>query len=143
MSQPKDSANDLILPKQVIKRASPHFLVSELACKCCGAYKCPTEAVIFFEAVRVDAGFAYVPNSTYRCEAHNKRVGGKPYSPHKLGLAMDIPCVDSVTKKSDAIKRIKIVKAALKNGAQGIGIYASFVHVDIMKRAQGPVMWLG
>ena len=36
------------------------------------------------------AGVPFIITSAYRCEQHNKNVGGKPNSAHLRGYAVDI-----------------------------------------------------
>src|SRR6478736_3199445 len=126
MSQPKDNEKDLNLPKQPVRRATPHFLVDELACRCCGLFTMPAQMLVFLEDVREEYGRAMVINSAQRCKAHNAKVGGKPNSAHVLGLAVDV-------KIGDGYERNRLIRAAIKHGVEGIGVYASFIHIDIMK----------
>lgn len=58
------------------------------------------------------------------------------------GLAVDISILGADNKPDDH-KRGRLVAAAIKCGAKGIGIAKTFVHLDIKERANGPLaMWL-
>lgn len=63
-------------------------------------------------------------NSGYRTRAHNKKVGGRPNSSHLRGWAADIKCT------SDAL-RYAIIEAAWYEGFQRIGVYTTFIHLDM------------
>jgi uncharacterized protein YcbK (DUF882 family) len=71
------------------------------------------------------AGIPFRITSAYRCEAHNKAVGGKPNSAHLRGRAVDI---DYTAMQEGYI----ILKALLDAGFPRVGInYAkTFIHVD-------------
>jgi uncharacterized protein YcbK (DUF882 family) len=71
--------------------------------------------------------------SGYRCERYNHKVGGVPNSYHTQGLAADIAVADSN-------ERFRLVQAALACGIRRIGIYRTFVHLDIGNKPAN-VMW--
>lgn len=74
-------------------------------------------------------------NSGYRCEAHNKKIGGVKYSQHVLGKAADI-----VVQDLDPVFVIGFIDTEIQNGDMlqgGLGLYNTFVHYDIRgKRAR-------
>lgn len=64
-------------------------------------------------------------NSGYRTDSYNKKIGGAKYSNHKYGTAADI-----------AIKGVSPMAIAeyaetLLPDTGGIGIYNSFIHIDV------------
>ena len=61
-------------------------------------------------------------NSGYRCQKHNKNVGGAKNSRHTQGMACDI-----VVK---GVKPKEVAKFAETIGIRGIGLYDTFVHID-------------
>ena len=73
-----------------------------------------------------DWGQTLVITSAYRSPIHNKNVGGKDRSEHKNGKAVDI--VMDGYSNSD---RIVFIEKAIQNGLTGIGVYNTFIHVDI------------
>lgn len=79
------------------------------------------------QKVRDHYGKAVHINSAYRTEAHNSKIGGATYSQHKYGIAADIH-IDGVTPKELAA----YVETLLPTSG-GIGIYSSFVHVDVRR----------
>lgn len=79
------------------------------------------------QQIRDHYGKAVHINSAYRTEAHNAKVGGATYSQHKYGTAADIH-IDGVTPKELAA----YVDTLLPTSG-GIGIYSSFVHVDVRR----------
>lgn len=83
--------------------------------------------VNLLQKIRDHFGKAVIINSAYRTEAHNKSIGGATYSQHKYGLAADIH-INGVTPKE-----IAAYVETLMPSSGGIGIYKSFVHVDVRR----------
>lgn len=61
-------------------------------------------------------------NSSYRSKEYNRRVGGANNSMHLYGRAVDIACINSVT-------RAIILKNALNMGLT-CGVYRTWIHID-------------
>ena len=116
-------------------KLSEHFDSTEFNCKCCGkgGDKINPKLIELLEAIRDKVGEPIHINSGYRCEAHNKAVGGKSHSHHKLGNAADIH-VKSLTPA----QLHKFLEDHFKIG--GMGLYARFVHVDVR---EGRARWTG
>lgn len=64
--------------------------------------------------------------SAYRSPEYNKRVGGAKSSQHMLGNATDI----TMRGKSSS-QRADFIQKAINAGLTGIGLYNTFIHVDI------------
>ena len=109
-----------------------NFNLTEFACRHCGAVKIDPALVTRLQQLRDRVGRPIIITSGYRCEAHNRAVGGATDSQHLLGKAADIQvegmAPDTLAAHAEAI------------GFGGIGIYSNFVHVDT--RA-GRVRWRG
>ena len=101
-----------------------YFDLEEFACPCCGFNNINKEFVKLLDNARSRAGLPFIINSGSRCSKHNHHVKGSPTSSHKLGLAADIRCEDSMS-------RLKIVESLLKVGISRIGIYENFIHCDV------------
>ncbi|MDL2264284.1 D-Ala-D-Ala carboxypeptidase family metallohydrolase [Synergistaceae bacterium OttesenSCG-928-I11] len=71
-------------------RVSPHFLLREFQCRCCGCVKLSPRLLERLEALREAWGHPVVVTSGYRCAAHNGKVGGAARSLHMAGLAADV-----------------------------------------------------
>lgn len=112
-----------------------YFNEKEFSCKCCGKILLDKELVKRLEVAREIAGIPFVIASGYRCEKHNKEVGGRPESAHLSGKAADVVCTDSKS-------RFLIVTSLIKAGFQRIGISDTFVHADIDLNKPHPVIWL-
>lgn len=66
--------------------------------------------------------------SAYRTPQWNTRVGGAPKSQHVQGRALDLKPPQGLTVK----QFYDLIKANHKEfGIQGIGLYKTFVHIDI------------
>lgn len=75
------------------------------------------------QILRDKIGKPIIINSGYRTKRYNEKVGGSPKSQHMLGKAADIK-INGLTPDEIAIKAEKI-------GFGGIGIYKTFVHLDV------------
>lgn len=109
-------------------KLSNNFKVNEFRCK-------DNSDVIFIAPALVDIlqtirnhyGKAVHINSAYRTPTYNKKVGGATYSQHLYGTAADIR-INGVKPKDLAA----YIETLMPNYG-GIGIYPTFVHVDIRK----------
>lgn len=109
-------------------RLSKNFTVKEFACSDGTDTVFISLALVnLLQKIRDRFGKAVIINSAYRTEAHNKAIGGATYSQHKYGLAADIH-INGVTPKE-----IAAYVETLMPSSGGIGIYKSFVHVDVRR----------
>jgi uncharacterized protein YcbK (DUF882 family) len=101
---------------------SRFFNASEQRCRCgqCAGLLADDFAA-WLDELREELARPLRLTSAYRCPEHDARVGGK--GPHTTGRAADIAAVASSEKHA-------IAKAALALGALGVGVGATFVHVD-------------
>ena len=109
------------------------FKEKEFACKCCGQLpplaRENVKALVseVLDPVREKLGMPIVVNSGYRCERHNKDVGGVKNSQHLVGQAADIHCQDN--------ERLK--QLIIENGKfDQLITYPTFLHVSY-KRTGG------
>ena len=108
------------------KNLSANFKVKEFACKDgSDPVFISQELVEVLQKIRAHFGKAVTINSAFRTATHNKKEGGATYSQHLYGTAADI-VVSGVKPKEVA----KYVETLLPNKG-GIGIYATFTHVDV------------
>ena len=109
-------------------KLSKNFTVKEFACSDGTDTVFISLALVnLLQKIRDHFGKAVIINSAYRTEAHNKSIGGATYSQHKYGLAADIH-INGVTPKEIAAH----VETLLPSSG-GIGIYKSFVHIDVRR----------
>ena len=115
------------------------FKEKEFACKCCGQLPLSTssgqaprenvKALVceVLDPVREKLAMPIVVNSGYRCEKHNKDVGGVRNSQHLRGEAADVTCAD--------LPRLKAL--IIENGKfDQLITYPTFLHVSY-KRTGG------
>lgn len=108
---------------------TPNFKRSEFACKCgCGFDAVDFELLTTLELIRFNFKKPVVINSGCRCASHNNTIGGSPNSHHMLGKAADIKIKDVSPKEVyDAIDMLYPHK-------YGIGLYDSWVHIDVREK---------
>jgi uncharacterized protein YcbK (DUF882 family) len=106
-------------------KLTKNFKSTEFDCKgkgCCSKTLIDIELVGYLQVIRNYFGKAVTINSGYRCQKHNKNVGGAKNSRHTQGMAADI-----VVK---CVKPLKVAQFAETIGIRGIGLYDTFVHID-------------
>lgn len=112
---------------------SEHFKLKEFQCRHCQLVKVDPKLVFLLEELRQRVGKPLIINSGYRCEVHNRNVGGAKGSQHVKGTAADIRLPPGVTAD-------ELAELAEEVGFDGIGKYSSFVHVDVRGY---PARWTG
>lgn len=103
---------------------SKNFNYSEFDCPCCHKNFTPIMFIHKLQQARELAGIPFRINSGYRCEKHNKEVGGVKDSAHLKGMGADI-------KTESSKQRLVVVKALLDAGFQRIEICDTWTHCDI------------
>ena len=105
---------------------SKNFESTEFDCKCknktCSTTEIDPKLVEYLQKIRDYFGKSVTINSAYRCDKHNKSIGGASQSKHKYGQAADI--------KVSGVKPLKVAQYAEFIGVKGIGQYSNFVHID-------------
>ena len=81
----------------------------------------------YLQKIRDHFGKPIIISSGYRCERHNRSVGGATASKHKQGMAADIMIA--------GVSPSEVAKYAESIGVKGIGLYETakdgyFVHID-------------
>ena len=81
-----------------------NFKVSEFACKHCGKNLIDQRVIDMCQEIRDSLGVPVRINSGYRCEVHNKNVGGVQNSKHTKGFAADLSCSLGGARLFDCVK---------------------------------------
>ena len=111
-------------------KLSDNFKSTEFDCHgsgCCSTTLIDSQLVNYLQKIRNHFGKAVTINSAYRCETHNKKIGGGSNSYHKKGQAADI--------KVSGVTPAEVAKYAESIGIKGIGLYETsadgfFTHID-------------
>lgn len=105
---------------------STNFKVKEFACTDGSdpIFIAP-KLVTILQKIRTNFGKPVTINSAYRTASKNKAVGGATHSQHLYGTAADI------VVKGVAPKTVAAYVEKLLPNTGGIGIYDTFVHVDV------------
>ena len=110
-------------------RLSEHFTVAEMRCNCqtCRTSDAPFPVhwrlVELLEYIRTEIARPLHVRSGYRCEAHNRAVGGVEDSFHLRGMAADVHAFGCDARH--------LADLARRGGAGGIGIYSGWIHADV------------
>lgn len=120
-----------IYAKNEATKLSANFKSTEFDCHgegCCSSTLIDSKLVNYLQDIRDHFDKPLNVSSAYRCDKHNKSVGGATGSRHKKGEAADI-YINGVAPK-------EIAKYAESIGILGIGLYETdkdgyFVHIDI------------
>lgn len=83
------------------------------------------ELVEKLQVLRERLGKPLTINSAYRCPKRNKDVGGASNSQHMYGKAADV----SIHNISMPIEKLRDLAEEI--GFDGIGLYNSFIHLDV------------
>lgn len=112
------------------ERLSHNFKSHEFDCHCdndsCSTTTIDPELVNLLQKIRDMVKVSVIINSGYRCPVHNTNVGGAKSSYHMNGKAADI-CASGMEPS-------KLAEVAERCCALGIGLYDTFVHVDVRPR---------
>ena len=122
----------MIFKKGKKEQLTKHFNLSEFECKCNDQY-CRITIIDLrltrsLEALRLLIDQPMIVNSGYRCNSHNKAVGGTVDSRHLQGQAADI---STDTKSPEKITQFLRMAEILFGG---IGTYKTFIHLDIREK---------
>ena len=112
-----------------------YFSRKEEWCPCCKQGGLLPDFRDKLNRAREIADIPFILNSAFRCESHNRDVGGSRTSSHMIGCAADIKC-------TDAWSRYKILDALIRVGFNRIGIGKTFIHVDDDTQKPAGVVWL-
>lgn len=112
-----------------------NFTDDEFKCPCCGKEEMDRDFIARLQTAREVADTSFKINSGWRCQNHNREVGGVENSSHVTGHAADIQATTSQ-------KRFAVVTALVEAGLERIGIAKTFVHVDDDASKSQRVMWL-
>ena len=107
---------------------SRSFRVREFACRDGSDPLFVDSALVqLLQSIRDHFGAPVVITSGYRTAAHNKAVGGAPYSQHCYGTAADI------SVKGQPPAAVAAYARELMPDWGGVGVYAGqgFTHVDV------------
>jgi uncharacterized protein YcbK (DUF882 family) len=109
-------------------KLSENFDSSEFKCKCCGEVHVNPKLVALLQSIREKIGKSITVVSGYRCEKHNRAVGGAKHSQHCLGNAADVR-VHGV--EPDDFQHWLVLN--FNKECKGIGCYDTFTHIDCRK----------
>jgi uncharacterized protein YcbK (DUF882 family) len=114
---------------------SEHFSFSEFRCGCgCNRQDIKIELVDKLQMVRTMYDKPMRITSGFRCRKFNGNIGAKDTSSHVDGEAADIHCDNSSDRD--------LLVGLLRSQFTRMGIDRNFIHVDISKKKDSPVLWV-
>lgn len=108
---------------------SRSFSSKELQCRCCGLNAVNEESLKLLQELRDLVGKPMIVNSAYRCQDHNRAVGGAFNSQHLMGTAFDIS-MSNFKMSLINIDKEDFIDMAREIGFTWIKDYGRFVHID-------------
>lgn len=117
------------------EQLSKNFNEDEFRCPCCGLVAMDTHLIEGLQYIRDHYRRPMKVTSGYRCEKHNKDVGGKDDSSHLIGEAADI-------EVGSSNQRFNLIKEAIYAGFTRLGVGDGFLHLDIDIEKPQNVIWL-
>lgn len=112
-----------------------YFKESEFECDGQPCFdKMDAEFLSQLDLARSMSKVAWKIDSSWRSIDHNKAVGGKTFSAHLTGNAVDISAPTSNHK-------YEIISCALMAGFTRIGVGSNFIHLDNDKQKPQNVIW--
>lgn len=109
----------------------PHLRTTETHCHCdnidCNFTIYAPSTVLSFNSTRAQFEQPIIVNSWYRCQVHNRAVGGVSYSFHMKGLACDLTPLRLDLLELDRLERIA------REHFDVVIRYDVFVHCHNMK----------
>lgn len=110
-------------------KVSKDFFLHEFQCKDgSNLVKLHSKLLEKLQELRDTVGLPFNINSAYRTPEHNKAVGGTSNSEHTKGTAVDV----SMRNQKISIEEMRDL--AEKVGFTGIGLYDTFIHLDIRNK---------
>ena len=114
-----------------------NFKKSEFECKC--GCEMPKDVLVNItklanqlQYVRDNVAMPITINSAYRCETHNKSVGGSLNSQHLQGKAADI-VINGLDPVLDTYEYLEYLMRTGEILQGGLGMYKTFTHYDFRK----------
>lgn len=110
------------------RQLAPDFWLREFDCRCtdpaCVTTYLSDELIAGLQELRDAVGLLTI-TSGFRCDGHNRSIGGRDGSMHLLGLAADVQSPRLTPRDVEkAAKRIAVFSIG------GIGSYKSWIHLD-------------
>ena len=97
-------------------RGVSHFARGEMRCPCCGRGAVALALVLALEDLRSLYGRPVRITSGWRCQTHNREVGGHPQSRHLIGCAVDVAPLVRDRERWEAL-RLAVVEVARRYGS--------------------------
>jgi len=111
-----------------------NFTIEEFQCRC--GCEMPSDVLANIkdlaeelQVIRQVVDSPITINSGYRCESHNKAVGGAKSSQHLQGKASDIVIKEHQPSETYSLLELLIIDGVILEG--GLGKYSTFTHYDI------------
>jgi uncharacterized protein YcbK (DUF882 family) len=105
-------------------KLTENFNLMEFQCPCCHTVMLSPNLAAKLQSLRLKWGGPLIINSGYRCDRHNREVGGAERSLHRRGMAADVRVNDKDQPRFCALALEVGFTRALSYGRRG------FVHLE-------------
>ena len=119
-----------------------YFKPEEFRCPCCGEGSPAQMLVLWLDFFRAAWGYPVRVNSGWRCEKHNREVGGAARSRHRLGCAADIAPLWKHRLPSEMESFRALVRRMFALPGFEVKEYPTFMHVAV-PREEAARLWNG
>ena len=130
-----DTTNGVLGHRNMID--TKNFKAKEFSCPCCGLNNMSQVMVETLQRIRDKVKAPIIITSGCRCPSHNDDVGGKKKSAHMKGTAVDI-----AVAQGNSRLRYNLISYAISEGIDRIGIYDTWIHLDIEPSLTHRQMWV-
>ncbi|GHS96110.1 hypothetical protein AGMMS50276_13970 [Synergistales bacterium] len=117
-----------------------YFSSSEFLCPCCKKGSPAALLVLWCDLLRRSWGDPIIVNSGWRCEPHNKEVGGSQTSRHKIGCAADCRITDAQGQRW--LEFVAMAEGLCSVPGFEFRVYKTFVHIAV-PREESARQWNG
>ena len=107
-------------------RLTSNFNLEEFSCPCCSRVSADFRLVTGLQELREILNKPILVNSAFRCDNHNRSVGGAVNSNHMTGTAADI-----IVPGIEPLDLLVIAESTV--WLNGFGVAERYLHVDVRR----------
>lgn len=110
-----------------------YFLPEELRCDHCHGEQMDEKFLSLIVELKERLKIPFPILVAYRCPKHPLEFFMKGQGPHQTGRAIRVGL--------KGVRAYKALREALSMGFLGIGVHNDYIHLDMIERPEGPLVW--